>query len=146
MLRELIFAFALVAACLVVHTTAMVMFTEWLFGKRAVIEKRPGLLSQATLLSLIFVVIIVLHLCETGIWALFYLQRGLFADLETSLYFSLVSYTTIGFGDVVLPQNWRLLGGIEGISGVLLCGLSTAFLFAYVNALLHIRVQTKSSD
>jgi hypothetical protein len=84
-------------------------------------------------------------LVETGIWAVFYLRRELFVDFETSLYFSLVSYTTIGYGDVVLPQNWRLLGGIEGLSGVLLCGLSTAFLFSYVNGLLQIRVQRKTS-
>jgi len=146
MLREMVLAFAVVAVCVVLHTTTMVIFTEWLLQWRPTIEKRPGLISQALLLIFIFLVIIILHLLETGIWALFYLRRELFADFETSLYFSIVSYTTIGYGDVVLPQTWRLLGGIEGLSGVLLCGLSTAFLFAYVNGLLQIRVQRKSSQ
>ena len=146
MLRELIFAFGMVAVCLVVHTTSLVLFTEWLFGKRHAIEKRPGLLHQSLLLILIFLVIIVLHVFETGLWALFYLRRELFPNFETSLYFSLSSYTTIGYGDVVLPQNWRMVGGIEGLSGVLLCGLSAAFLFAYVTVLFQIRVQSKSSQ
>jgi|SRR5215470_1497697 len=145
MLRELVLAFAVVAVCVVLHTTTMVIFTEWLLQRRPTIEKRPGLISQALLLIFIFLVIIILHLVETGIWALFFFRRELFVDFETSLYFSIVSYTTIGYGDVVLPQTWRLLGGIEGLSGVLLCGLSTAFLFAYVNGLLQIRVQRKSS-
>jgi len=145
MLRELMFAFAVVAVCVVIHTTGLVVFTEWLLRNRSKIEKRPGLVSQALLLILMFFFIIILHVLETGIWAAFYLHRELFSDFETSLYFSLVSYTTIGYGDVVLPQNWRLLGGVEGISGVLLCGISTAFFFAYVSGLFQIRVQSKAS-
>jgi len=145
MLRELIFSFAVVAVCIVFHTAAMVVFTEKLFRYRTKIESRPGLVSQSLLLILIFGFIISLHLIENGFWALFYHRRALFVDFETSLYFSLGSYTTIGYGDVVLPQNWRLLGAVEGISGVLLCGLSTAFLFAYVNALLQIRAQGKEA-
>src|SRR5262245_24960046 len=145
MLRELMFAFEVVAVCVVIHTTGLVVFTEWLLRNRPKIEQRPGLVSQALLLILMFFFIIILHVVETGIWAVFYLRRELFADLETSLYFSLVSYTTIGYGDVVLPQNWRLLGGIEGLSGVLLCGISAAFFFAYVNGLLQIRLQSKAA-
>ncbi|HEX3186311.1 MAG TPA: potassium channel family protein, partial [Pyrinomonadaceae bacterium] len=82
---------------------------------------------------------------ETSLWATFYYARGLFQDFETSLYFSLVTYGTMGFGDVVLPQRWRLLSGIEGISGVLLCGLSGAFIFAVINALFQRRMQLRSS-
>ncbi len=145
MLRELMFAFAVVAVCVVIHTTGLVVLTEWLIRNRPKIEQRPGLVSQALLLILMFFFIIILHVFETGIWAVFYVRRDLFADFETSLYFSLVSYTTIGYGDVVLPQNWRLLGGVEGISGVLLCGISAAFFFAYVNRLLQIRMQSKAS-
>ena len=89
----------------------------------------------------VFAVLITLHLGETCVWAAFYLWRALFADYETSLYFSLQSYTTIGYGDVALPPAWRLLGGIEGITGVLLCGLSTAFLFTVLTAIFHIRLE-----
>ena len=91
-------------------------------------------------LIIVFAVIILLHVGEAAIWGIFYYRRNLFTDYETSLYFSLTSYTTIGYGDVVLPQKWRLLGAIEGISGVLLCGLSTAFIFAIVSAILQMRL------
>ena len=74
-------------------------------------------------------------------WAAFYWSQSLFENFETSLYFSLTSYTTIGFGDVVLPRRWRLLGAVEGISGVLLCGVSTAFIFAIVTVLFRIRLE-----
>ena len=85
-----------------------------------------------------------LHLTDITVWE-FYYSRGWFADFETAVY-SLGSYTTIGYGDVVLPQRWRLLGGIEGIAGVLLCGLSTAFIFAVMNGIIQIRIQRRSSE
>jgi voltage-gated potassium channel len=95
-------------------------------------------------LVLVFAVVIGLSLIETAIWAAFYYYRDLFSNFETALYFSLGTYSTIGYGDVVLPQRWRLLGGIEGISGVLLCGLSAAFVFAVLNVLFQSRVQNLS--
>ncbi|HSE23406.1 MAG TPA: potassium channel family protein [Pyrinomonadaceae bacterium] len=144
MLRELAFAFVMVAVCVVIHTTGLVIFFEWLGKRRALIEQHSSMLSYALLLILVFAVIILLHLADTGIWAAFYYWRNLFLDFETSFYFSLGSYTTIGYGDVVLPKPWRLLGGIEGVSGVLLCGLSTAFIFAIVNVLFRIRIQKQS--
>jgi hypothetical protein len=145
MLTELIIAFGIVAICVLIHTSCIVVFAEWLLSKRPAIEKRPGLLSNTLLLLSVFAVILSLHVVATAIWAVFYLERGLFEDLETAFYFSLGSYAAIGYGDIVLPQRWRLLGGIEGLSGVLLCGLSTAFIFAIVNGLLRIRIQTRSN-
>ena len=50
-------------------------------------------------------------------------------------------YWTIGYGDVLLPEKWRLLGTVEGISAALLCGLSAAFLFAVVTALFQFRMR-----
>ena len=73
--------------------------------------------------------LILLHLAEISIWALFYLWRGCIPDAETAFYFSGVTYTTIGYGDVVLAKPWRLLGPIEGLLGVLMCGLSTGYFF-----------------
>ena len=143
MANEFAIAFVIVGICVVIHTVSVVVFAEWLLGKRDAIERRPSLWPYAFLLSLVFAVLILLHIGETGVWAAFYYWRGLFADYETCLYFSLTSYTTIGYGDVVLPQTWRLVGAIEGISGVLLCGLSTAFVFAVVNALFRIRIKQR---
>src|SRR3954447_22441797 len=145
MARELFIAFIIVSVCVVIHTTGMLVLVDWLLSHRPVLEQRSSILIVGLLLILVFAVVILLHLAETGIWAAFYCWRGLFADGETAFYFSLGSYTTIGYGDVVLPQRWRLLGGLEGVSGVLLCGLSTAFIFAIVNALFQIRMQKSDS-
>lgn len=58
-----------------------------------------------------------------------YLDRAL-PDWETALYFSTATFSTLGFGDVVLAKNWRLFGSFEGVNGFLLIGWSTAYLIS----------------
>jgi len=144
MFWELVVAFSIVAVCLVLHVASIVVIGDWLVDQRAKRAETLRAVGYMVLLIATFSMIIVLHMVETAIWAIFYYSRGLFPDFETSLYFSITSYTTIGFGDVVMPRAWRMLGGIEGISGVLLCGLSTAFVFAIVNALFQMRLQRRN--
>lgn len=144
MLPELTLAFMVVAVCVSIHTAGLVTTAEWLIDRRLLFERRPGLVLFSLYLILVFSVVVVLHLTETAVWATVYRWWGLFPDYETSLYFSMGSYTTIGYGDVVLPQRWRLLGAVEGISGVLLCGLSTAFIFVVLNALIQLRARRQA--
>ena len=144
MFKELILAFAIVAVCVVIHITGMASLMGYLLRRREKLQQKLTLFSTSRILILVFAIVILLHLLETSIWAGFYYSRNLFADFETSLYFSLKTYTTIGYGDILLPKGWRLLGGVEGLSGVLLCGVSTAFIFAILNALFQIRAQPRT--
>lgn len=68
------------------------------------------------------------HAIEIGMWAMMFLRLDLFDGFEPALYFAAVSYTTLGFGDVLLTDQWRLLSGAVAASGLLLFGLSAAFL------------------
>jgi len=145
MLKELLVAFGIVAVCLLLHVACIVALADWTLDQREKRKEEMGTFRYIGLLLVAFSVIIILHMLEIGIWAVFYYVRSLFGDFETSLYFSITSYTTIGFGDVVLPRAWRLLGGIEGVTGVLLCGLSTAFVFAIINAMFQMRVQRRTN-
>jgi voltage-gated potassium channel len=143
MLRELLIAFAIVAVCVVIHAGGIAVFAQFL-SRKFPPEQLVALNRQVLVLIIVFAMVITLHLIETSIWAMFYFWNNHFPDYETALYFSLGTYSTIGYGDVVLPQRWRLLGGIEGISGVLLCGLSGAFIFAVVNVLYQTRLQQRA--
>ena len=69
------------------------------------------------------------------IWAVFLLWAGALADLELSLYFSLVSFTTLGFGDILLDKPHRLLSGMMAADGLILFGLTTAFLIEFIRSL-----------
>ncbi len=73
------------------------------------------------------------HLFEIAIWASFYTWVRAFPDMWTSFYFSAVTYTTTGYGDLVLPAGWRLFAAVEGLTGILMCGWSTGVFFAVVS-------------
>ena len=119
---------------------------NWLLRRREELEQNLNTRRFALLMIALFLGILFLHVIQTSLWAVFYYTQELFSDFETSLYFSMVSFTTIGYGDVLLPRNWRLLGVIEGFSGVLLCGVSTAFIFAVVNAIFQSRLRQRSNQ
>ena len=81
--------------------------------------------------------IVALHLIEVSFWAVWFQWVGAFPDASTALSFSLGSYSTVGTQDLVLPHQWRMLGSFEGLVGALLFGLSTAFIFSVINAVIH---------
>ena len=87
--------------------------------------------------------LILLHVIEICLWGLFYFYVGSIPDAQTSFYFSGITYTTVGYGDVVLPERWQLVGAIEGLTGILMCGLSTGFFFAVVSRLLNRALKAK---
>jgi hypothetical protein len=146
MLTEILVAALIVALCLLVHVAGLLLMAEWLLSRREYLEQNGARMRYGIVLVLLFLGIMLLHVLETSMWAVFYYSRALFKDFETSLYFSLTSYTTIGYGDVLLPQRWRLLGAIEGVTGVLFCGISTAFIFAVMSAMLQSRLRNFSHE
>jgi len=123
---------ALLAGCVVVQSLGMLLLIHWLARVRHLIES-PSVHRRVGLLLGLFVWIAILHLLQVCLWALVFWGAGALPTLEVATYFSLVTYTTIGFGDVVLGPGWRVLAGIEGLTGLLLAGWSTAFVFAVVN-------------
>lgn len=145
MLNAISAAAIIVSVCLLLHVAGILLMAEWLLRHREYLRQRAGWVRHAIVLILVFSGVMFLHLLETILWAGFYYGRGLFDDIETALYFSLTSYTTIGYGDVLLPQRWRLLGPIEGISGVLLSGISTAFMFAVISSMLQINQRNQKT-
>lgn len=70
------------------------------------------------------------------VWAVVFIAIGVFETLEPALYFSVVTFTTLGYGDVTLPPEWRLLSGLCATNGLILFGLSTAFLVELLRRLI----------
>ncbi|MCX6875318.1 MAG: potassium channel family protein [Verrucomicrobia bacterium] len=87
--------------------------------------------------------LILIHGAEITLWAFAYLWAGCLPDAESAFYFSGVTYTTIGYGDLVLVKPWRILGPVEGLTGILMCGLSAGLFFAVVSGIYTTRVEAK---
>ena len=80
------------------------------------------------------------HLIQIAIWAITLLLVGEMPNFEKAFYYSAENYTALGYGDIVLTDQWRLLGPLEAINGLLLFGLSTAVMFAILSRLIANRL------
>ncbi len=108
---------------LVVLSWVMVRVIEWSRLHRHAIGRTLALVPAV--LGLFFI-----HTIEVWIWAIAYVTLGVTTTFEESLYFSTVTFSTVGFGDVLPAEGWRLFSALEGINGFLLIGWSTAYLVA----------------
>jgi Ion channel len=140
MLIRLLQSAVLLAVTVTFHTFVLSLLLR--HAERYVDEVRLTFATYAWLLVSISALAVLAHLIEIALWAAFYYWKGALPDFLVSFYFSAVTYATIGYGDVVLPETWRLTAAIEGLTGILMCGWSAAFFFAVVS---HIYGRTRPS-
>jgi len=132
MIVRLLIGGSLMALCVVIHAGGV----TWALQRvRLHTESMLRFWSGSWLFVLVAAWMILLHLFEITVWATFYAWKGAMADMQSALYFSAVTYTTTGYGDLVLPPEWRLLGGIEALTGILMAGWSTGLFFAVASRL-----------
>jgi len=81
---------------------------------------------------LCFIVLFIAHFGEASGWGLFFWRKKLATSFPEGVYFAASSITALGYGDVVLPPPWRVLGALVAINGLLMFGCSTAFLFLVI--------------
>ena len=126
------------AICIVIHATGTAAALPRLRRQRAAGLRFWGL---CWLFIRLAGWMVVLHLAEIAVWGLIYGWRGALSDMTSAMYFSAVTYTTTGYGDLVLPEEWRLVGAVEALTGILMCGWSTAFFFAVVTRVFEAKTQ-----
>jgi hypothetical protein len=130
MLAKFLVALGLMAVCVVIHATGVTAAVDRL-RRQDIVAPRfwPWTWRFIRLAGWI----VLLHLIEITVWGLYYRWTRALPELQSALYFSAVTYTTTGYGDVVLPQEWRLVGAVEALTGILMCGWSTGFFFVVVS-------------
>ena len=136
-ISTLISALVLMAINVAIHAGGVTVALRWL-------PRRPEFYSRFWHWTWLFICVagwmILLHLFEITVWAAFFLWKQAMTDWPAALYFSAVTYTTTGYGDLVLPTEWRLVGAVEALTGILMCGWSTGFFFAVVARIFDRRV------
>jgi Ion channel len=129
-----LFAAGLIALTVLIHACGLVLILRQLTGSSGTLPVRFW--PASWLLIRVALMLIMIHLVEIFFWAVFYYWQGHMPDIESALYFSGATYTTIGYGDLVLPAPWRVLGPVEGLTGILMCGLSASAFLAVASKLL----------
>jgi len=141
MFAPIIAAVVLAFVSAIIHALGLLMLLYWHTRQWPKIEANFSPRRNVQLFLALIGVILVLHVLEIGVWAGCYSWQHCLPDFETSFYFSGATYTTLGYGDVVLPRPWRLVGVLESLTGVLLMGWSAAFFFAMVSRLFDLRIR-----
>jgi hypothetical protein len=134
--RQASTAVFLVTLTLCIQCAGIAVLIRW---ARASIERGVGRLSPlrgAILMIRFSALTIVLHFLQILLWSVFY-RWSCLPSWESSFYFSATSFSTVGYGDIVLPRIWRLLGPVESVAGVLMCGISVSCLFVVATRVIE---------
>lgn len=126
MAAQLLFATFMVVLTAIVHLVGLALLTRALRSHSRVMRRMRIL--PLTVLLIASIGIIGIHTAEIWMWAAIYLELQTFRNFEQALYFSTVTYASVGYGDLLLPKQWRIFGAIEGAAGIIMLGLSTAYL------------------
>jgi voltage-gated potassium channel Kch len=132
MLYPLLLGCVLTIVTTMVHAGAMVLALRVLrlvhIGRRNL----RSLHAKAALVAALVLMMFLASLVEAGIWAIAYVKAGAFASVEPALYFSTVTFTTLGYGDLVIGDDWRLVASFEAANGTIMFGWTAALIVAFV--------------
>src|SRR5258705_8276186 len=141
MITKLLMGSGLVATTVIIHAAGLGVVLSHVL--RSTVRPDARFWPITWLLVRIAWFLIVIHLLEIAVWALFFWWQNCLPDAESSFYFSGVTYATLGYGDLLLPKEWRLFGPLEALTGTLMFGLSIAFFFAVLSKQMLQRVGGK---
>lgn len=131
LLHQLITATALVGATILIHLVGLGCLLVLVRGRKTDAATRRALRDSVAIIVAAGG-LFVLHGIEIWAYALLFWRVHAVSSFDDALYFSTSTYTTIGYGDVLLTERWRIVGAIEGANGIILLGWSTAFFISVV--------------
>ena len=141
MIEKLLIASGLVAITVLIHAAGLGILLSQLL--RSTVRSDTRFWPITWLLIRIAWWLILIHVVEIAVWALFFWWQKCLPDIESSFYFSGVTYATLGYGDLLLPKEWRMFGPLEALTGSLMVGLSIAFFFAVLSRRILQRMNEK---
>ena len=131
---NIVLASALIIITILIHSY-LTRFIMFLIKHRNNPDHRHYKRPNEYWISMIVLMIFAISIVESVVWALAYLMTGTLTSIEESLYFSIVTYTTLGYGDITISGPWRLLAASEAAIGIIIFGWSTAIVMAVVQKL-----------
>ncbi|HXV80602.1 MAG TPA: potassium channel family protein [Candidatus Binatia bacterium] len=136
MSENLLIGLGTMAVCFVIQGAAVSVLLRTLFALEQKHIIRPGIIRSTVILLVVMLLLFAGNLVQISLWAYLFLALGQFEEFHTAFYFSMVNFTTLGYGDLVMSEDRRLLGALEAANGVLMFGLSTSVLYSVVRVLI----------
>jgi len=131
MLINLLLGSATVFVSMGIQVIAVVIMLRYLIKMLADERHKKAVLSFDTYaIGIVLLMLFAGHMLQIAIWAVLFVYLGEFGDFETAFYHSAVNFASLGYGDIVMSDEWRLLGALEASNGVLMFGLSAGTLLA----------------
>ncbi|HCK83340.1 MAG TPA: K+ channel TrkA-N [Hyphomonadaceae bacterium] len=130
LIQNLAVASAMVALTVTIHFFGLLGLLYFLRRRGERFRAHESTVGQGALILFLVFGIFTIHTAEIWLYAVFYYAVGALGDFEAALYFSTVVFSAVGFGDIVLNRDWRLVSAIEAANGVILLAWSTAFLLS----------------
>lgn len=135
MLPQLAVSSAMAVSTVAIHMLGLAVLMGIMRARSPHIRPHQNTWRQAAFIMLIVLGLFAIHSVEIWAYALLYFVLGEFETFEAALYFSTSTFTTLGYGEIVIESRWRLVAAIEGFNGFLLIGWSTAFLVTVISRL-----------
>ena len=139
MLINIVIGCVLVILTTVIHAVATVVALQGLRIAHAERWAWKSPLTRVSVVAALVVIMFLVTLAEAAVWAATYLALGAISGVERALYFSTVTYTTLGYGDVTTAEGWKLLSALEAANGIIMFGWTTALIVAAVQRVYFTR-------
>lgn len=135
MLLPLLVSSFMIILTVVIHMIGLGLLIAIMRARIDRIKPYEAIWRQMLMILVIVLALFAIHTLQIWLYAMLYLGLGEFHTLEAALYYSTSSFTTVGYGEVVLDEQWRMVGAIESANGFILIGWSTAFLISVISKL-----------
>jgi len=120
-----------------IQVAAVVLIVGFLLRRIDAGRMAPGFRTDVTVMGVVLLLLFTGHVLQFAIWAVLFVWLGEFSDFETAFYHSVVNFTSLGYGDIVMSEKWRLLGALEAANGILMFGLSSGGFLAVMLGLFN---------
>lgn len=135
MLQALLIGSVALLVNLAIQVLALVLLIGFMVRRLEAKPRPPGLVGDFIVISVVLAFLFAGHLLQFTTWALIFVGLGQFTDFQTAFYHSVVNFTSLGYGDIVMDEHWRLLGALEAANGVLMFGLTAGSVLSVMNHL-----------
>jgi hypothetical protein len=143
MLKVLSIGLPVMLLCLAIQTALTGVSVQYFLRRISVDALHLKTLGNIRLLMWVMLILMLGNLLQITLWGALFLWLGEFTELYEAVYHSAVNYASLGYGDIVMSKSWKLLGPLEAVNGVLMCGMTAGVLMGILQAQVKQVLRTK---